>query len=120
MQVFIQPFSNEEGLQEWGIIELQGDLDSKESGSLAGKLVGDLFYNKDGIPTFIIGHHILVGKAEKLEKPLAVLEKRHIQTKGKDDKTEYVVRAIVKRKLCFRDRPKPIVGSMQKVVNKTP
>jgi len=40
-----------------------------------------------------------------------VLEKHHPENAS----TEYVVRAIVKRKVCFRDRPKPIVGSvMQK------
>jgi len=111
MQVFVKPFVNEDGVEEWGIVELQGDLDCKEDESLAGKFVGDLFYSKDGAPTFIIGHHILLGKAEKLEKPLAVLEKRRSETGNGINRTEYIVKAIVKRKLCFRDRPKPIVGA---------
>ena len=80
-----------------------------------GWLISDLlivFFIK-GAPTFIIGHHILLGKAEKLEKPLAVLEKRRSET-GHVNRTEYIVKAIVKRKLCFRERPKPIVGAANK------
>lgn len=45
---------------------------------------------------------------QKLEKPFAVLEK----VRGSNEaKTEYSVKAVIKRKLCFRERPKPIVGA---------
>lgn len=42
-----------------------------------------------------------------LDKPLAILEK------GKDDTdgTKYCVKSIVKRKILFKIRPKPIVGN---------
>jgi len=106
MQIFLNVIQSENGVKEWAMIELQGDLGSKED-SLAGQFVGDLYYNKDGTPIFIIGHHILFGKVQKLDKPLGVLEKKREPT---DSKTEYTLKAIVHKKIVFRDRPKPIVA----------
>lgn len=41
-----------------------------------------------------------------MEKPLALLEKR----KNDQGCTEYLIRCLIKRKVIFRVRPKPIVG----------
>lgn len=55
-----------------------------------------------------------------LEKPLVVLEKHRNNTEdeimGEENatKTEYKVKAIVKKKLLFRTRPKPIVTNVPK------
>lgn len=55
-----------------------------------------------------------------LEKPLIVLEK-HCNNAGDETteennttKTEYTVKAIVRKKLLFRTRPKPIVTNVPK------
>ena len=47
---------------EWFVIEMQGDLESRNKEHLEGKFIGDLHYNKEGVPIMIIGHHILYGK----------------------------------------------------------
>ncbi|XP_013107871.1 chromosome transmission fidelity protein 8 homolog [Stomoxys calcitrans] len=63
------------GIKEWAIVELQGDLEVRTSEDMHDQFVGDLYYNKYGQPILIIGHHILQGREQKLEKPFAVLEK---------------------------------------------
>lgn len=89
----------------WAIIELQGDIKSHSDSSFEGQFIGDVHYTKSGIPVFIIGHHLLYGKETKLEKPFALLEKKIV-----DGNTEYLVKAIVRNKIIFKTRPKPIVA----------
>nr|XP_043069831.1 chromosome transmission fidelity protein 8 homolog [Drosophila bipectinata] len=63
------------GKGDWAIIELQGDLEVRSNQDMHDQFIGDLYYNKYGQPILIIGHHILQGREQKLEKPFAVLEK---------------------------------------------
>ncbi|XP_071959355.1 chromosome transmission fidelity protein 8 homolog [Antedon mediterranea] len=123
---------------EWLLIELQGRLESRHECQLAGNFIGDLHFNKQGIPIFIIGHHILYGKVHNLDKPFIVMMKQRgqessdslemetdqlndSQSQGAQsteqlDKTHYVVNAIIKRKLVFKTRPKPIITNVPKKV----
>lgn len=125
-----------EDIPEWAIIELQGDLESREELSLYNQFVGDLHFTTTGQPVLIIGHHILQGKEMTMEKPFAVLEKKvhkpddqklsgqtqSTQSSDLDSTfavehktvsgTEYVAKALVKKKLIFKIRPKPIISQV--------
>uniref|UniRef100_A0A1B6DT75 Chromosome transmission fidelity protein 8 homolog n=1 Tax=Clastoptera arizonana TaxID=38151 RepID=A0A1B6DT75_9HEMI len=104
---------NDSEVLSWGIVELQGELESRVQTMLQSQFVGDLHCTNQegGIPILIIGHHILYGKSVKLEKPFAVMQR--LRT---DEKTEYTIKAIVKHKLVFKTRPKPIIANVPKML----
>lgn len=97
----------EAGVPEWAIVELQGLVQMKKDGG-GPTVVGDLhFYNRNRHPVLVLGHHVLNGKEMKLEQPMAVIEKVAL-----GDKTMYKVKAVVKKKLLFKSRPKPIISNV--------
>ena len=101
---------------EWGLIELQGYLETKEE-ELAGLHIGNLHFDENGTAHLIVGHHALTGKASALPKPYAVLKKITTQNEdimdvdndGNGKETSYEVKAFVKQKIIFKNRPRPII-----------
>lgn len=89
-------------------MELQGLVQMKREAPSEATIVGDLhYYNRNRHPVLVLGHHVLNGKEIKLEQPMAVIEKI-----TDSDKTEYRVKAVVKKKLLFKSRPKPIISNV--------
>lgn len=116
MLIPIQRIGN---LEEWAIVELQGDLNMESANNATDQYIGDLHYTKSGSPIFIIGIHVLHGKEVPLSKPLAVLKKKQVVSETSADYSsecniEYTVNAIVKKKLVFKTRPKPIITNVPK------
>jgi len=106
---------------QWGLIELQGQIETRDQVSLNGMHIGDLHFNGKGVPKLIVGHHLLTGKVQKLEKPFAILKK--MDSNNFSDSTslanangehevrdiEYQIIALITKKILFSNRPKPII-----------
>ncbi|VVC37774.1 Chromosome transmission fidelity protein 8 [Cinara cedri] len=104
--------SSPSSIPEWAAIEVQGELESRHHTPFERQYVGDLFATiKDNVPILIIGHHILYGKMQTFDKPLAVMKKTE-----EAEASSYIVQAIITKKLLFKNRPKPIIANVNKIV----
>lgn len=98
-----QSFSD--GLNEYMLIELQGTIENYGQ-PLAGQMLGTLVWRKDNSEALLlVGHHLLEGKISELEKPFLVLKpsppNRDVEERA------MIVEAVIKRRLLFKNRPKP-------------
>ena len=118
------------GVADWGLVELQGLLETRDQVPLDNMHIGDLHFNSKGVPSLIVGHHLLTGKVVDLDKPYAILKRKVVlddsrvngdtgmevdcDVELKSDDTvgscsEYEVVALITKKILFKNRPKPII-----------
>ncbi|KAL7979663.1 hypothetical protein Chor_004821 [Crotalus horridus] len=116
VQLAVRRAAREEAAAEWLLLELQGQLEARGSGGggLAGRLLGDLHFTQEGAPVLIVGHHVLYGKAVRLEKAVAVLRRGAAAPGDPSGPAAYEVAALIRTKMLFKTRPKPIVPSAPK------
>ena len=62
VEYVIKSGSNSGGIEEWSIVELQGELEIRKSGSdnFDGKYFGDLHFDKSGHPVLILGSDLII------------------------------------------------------------
>lgn len=134
MQIIIQ-MADHPG--EWGIVELQGQLETRDEVSFDNMHIGNLHFDSRGTPNLIVGHHLLTGKVVELDKPFAVLKKTAVggqsssipvsnvelesdtatssmeyELEGADTgngTSNYEIIALITKKIIFKNRPKPII-----------
>ncbi|CAM9463054.1 unnamed protein product [Ascophyllum nodosum] len=107
----------------WSMVELQGELISKEP--LSGQSLGTMTL-EGGKPTLVIGNHKLEGKEAVEPKPLLVLRKvivprpskrgdgeRDGDVNGNGTAVEYEVVGRVTKKTIFKTRPKPLIRKIR-------
>lgn len=120
-----QPF---EKIPEWKVVEIQGELNLREDKisekedeskpnvkfqkrldsdciqeGFGGKKFGDIHFDESGTPILVLGHHTMTGKITKVSPPFGVLAAE------RNEKGEYSVEAIIREKIIFKTRPKPII-----------
>ncbi|CAJ0596351.1 unnamed protein product [Cylicocyclus nassatus] len=104
----INVIKNAEGVDEWMLIEMQGTVENGGK-PLSDEVLGTLCWRRDDSEALLlVGHHLLEGKLSELEKPFLVVR----STSGEDphaNERSMTIDAIIKRRIVFRNRPKPIV-----------
>uniref|UniRef100_A0A0N5B9C2 Ctf8 n=1 Tax=Strongyloides papillosus TaxID=174720 RepID=A0A0N5B9C2_STREA len=105
----IKLIRNDAGIQEWMIMEFTGTFKSDEY-MINGLSPGSFVWRKEGNSVVMVtGHTILEGAVKKLEKPLLLLDKCRYVPNDDSPNSHVKVVGVVKRKISFTSRPRPIV-----------
>lgn len=105
-------------IPKWVAIELHGNLKSYSEEINHVKKIGEIYFKQNNDVILQIGKYILEGKEVQMKKPLALLKKKVLHGSnangGADSNREYIVEAIIEKKISFCNRPKPIVVKVPK------
>ena len=94
-------------MEEWCVVEFQGEL----RGTAPGESIGVLSVDADGKVGMMIGQHEFKGEVVKLGKAFLVVEK--VKGAGDDGAQSMDVRGVVRRKLLFNSRPKVVTSKRE-------
>ncbi|VVB15683.1 unnamed protein product [Arabis nemorensis] len=112
MEIRVECGCGEEECSEWTIVELQGVVETQSSfqGSLHNLEIGRLCHSDSSQETytFTVGYHQLIGSKVTLKKPLLVLKK--CRDGLSENATELQVVGIIRTKILFKTRPKPLIS----------
>ncbi|CAA99922.2 Ctf8 [Caenorhabditis elegans] len=99
-----------EGTPEWMAIELHGAISPQDDGSFDSKTLGTICWGDHNNVYMVIGNQTLEGKISKIDRPLLVIQKsdKNHQENGEKNAT---VNAVIRKKLVFKTRPRPLVLS---------
>uniref|UniRef100_A0A673ZHB2 CTF8, chromosome transmission fidelity factor 8 homolog (S. cerevisiae) n=1 Tax=Salmo trutta TaxID=8032 RepID=A0A673ZHB2_SALTR len=109
------------GPTEWLLVELQGEMMSRQISEPDGRFYTLLLPLSNLRCCFL---SLLCSPVVKLEKPFAVLIKHSGLPQGEkvpmeinqQNPTTYSISALIKKKLIFNTRPKPIITNVPKKV----
>ncbi|KAG8196246.1 hypothetical protein JTE90_023802 [Oedothorax gibbosus] len=115
VQMLVKIQDDPQSLKEWVIVEVQGDLESSSGDTIGGKQIGHLIFTSKERPILIIGYHILYGKVIENNPPLAVLKRSRLPNvqetnEKKNSATDYTILALIRKRITFKTRPKPMVS----------
>ncbi|MQM22358.1 hypothetical protein Taro_055409 [Colocasia esculenta] len=101
---------------DWAIVKLKGVVEVHPSvgNQIQNLEIGSLYCTSQANYTFTVGYHELSGTKMPLKKPLLVLRKRKEELNGAPPpKTELEVIRIIRHRILFKSRPKPLISKPQ-------
>lgn len=88
------------------VVEIQGTVEAPELAANASCLF--LYWQSPKAAICLVGHQMLEGQLKPLEKPLLVLDTKTLR-KLTADRAQCSVVYVIRRKMVFKSRPKPIL-----------
>lgn len=89
------------------MMEFQGDFEHSEIAQYDSLELGMIIEVSKGNYELRIGNHLLKGKMSELVKPMIMTEKV-INEGNADGGVQFVIRAVIKKKITFAGRPTPL------------
>ncbi|KAL4595206.1 hypothetical protein ACB092_12G074300 [Castanea dentata] len=118
MQIRVKCKCGEGKCPEWAVVELQGVVEAQPDfqDRLQNLEIGVLCRpSSQQVYTFKVGYHELTGSKVALKKPMLVLQKtKHTHTNSSN--VELHVIGIIRHRILFKTRPKPLISKPQPAV----
>ncbi|XP_030935559.1 chromosome transmission fidelity protein 8 homolog [Quercus lobata] len=124
MQIRVKCKCGEGKCREWAVVELQGVVEAQPAfqDRLQNLEIGVLCRpSSQQVYTFKVGYHELTGSKVALKKPILVLHKtKHthtdVGTHTNSSNVELQVIGIIRHRILFKTRPKPLISKPQLAV----